>query len=184
MTCVSLPGKAARLRTVLRRYVQRTTYKDAISHAVSPKHRKGTCTYNQQRIFKYVSYVLYARSSTPSRVLGIGKVQGMWAYIKSLEAQEKQILEYIERQKVKIKQAQQVVDKARLALIEAAKELKLMEKHKEKWLARIKKEMDFKEQKEMDEIGSAMYATRMIKGFKETKKKAALKKIKEESYGN
>jgi flagellar export protein FliJ len=117
-------------------------------------------------------------------VLGIGKVQGMWVYIKSLEAQEKQILEYIERQKVKIKQAQQVVDKARLALIEAAKELKLMEKHKEKWMARIKKEIEEKEQKEMDEIGSAMYATRMIKEFKETKKKTVLKKIKEESYGN
>jgi len=56
-----------------------------------------------------------------------------------------------------VKKAEQEVDARKAALVEADKELKAIEKHRENWLTEVKREMAQKEQKLSEEIALARF---------------------------
>ena len=70
----------------------------------------------------------------------------------------------IERQHETIKEAEERVKKARRDYIDASQDLKMMQKHKELWQKKLQKELDYKEQKEMNELGNAIFQIRRMAG--------------------
>lgn len=73
-----------------------------------------------------------------------------------LEKKEKEI----EKQHETIKEAEEALKKARRNYIDACKDLKTMQKHKELWLKKIAKELNMKEQKELNELGNVIHQIR------------------------
>jgi len=73
-----------------------------------------------------------------------------------LTAKEKEI----ERQHELIKEAEQNLVKARRNYIDACRDLKSLQKHKELWLKKLKKELNLREQKEMNELGNVIHQLR------------------------
>jgi hypothetical protein len=70
----------------------------------------------------------------------------------------------IERQHEIIAEAEERVKKAKRDYIDAAKDLKTMQKHKELWQKKIMKELNYKEQKEMNELGNVIHQLRRMAG--------------------
>ena len=70
----------------------------------------------------------------------------------------------IERQHEVIKEAEERVKKARRDYIDAAQDLKMMEKHKELWEKKLQKQLNFKEQKELNELGNVVFQIRRMGG--------------------
>lgn len=84
-------------------------------------------------------------------------VVGANVFIDRLKEQEEAQKNTIEGQKAVIAQKQEEVTQARKAVVDATQELKALEKHKEKWVAQVKKERDAKEEEAMDDIAQAIY---------------------------
>lgn len=85
------------------------------------------------------------------------KVQQMKAYLKVVD-------ERLKVEEKKVKEQQTRVDAAAKELEDALEELKLkrlevdkLNTHKDSWKKEIRKEMELKEEREMDEIGSVIY---------------------------
>lgn len=74
--------------------------------------------------------------------------------LKELEAMQQ---DAIEGQKAVVRQRQDDVEGARQALVTATQELKALEKHREKWLAKIKKEIMAKQEDVMDELAQTIF---------------------------
>src|SRR5262249_26042973 len=75
-------------------------------------------------------------------------------FIKRLqEDEEKKDLE-IEDQKLAIQRAEERLAQAKRDYIDACKEVKIMEKHKELWKKKLKQELEYEEQKLMNELGN------------------------------
>ena len=91
-------------------------------------------------------------------------VQGMGSYEKRLRAEEDEVAAQIEVQKGKVAEAEQVVEDKRARLAEAAKELKAIEKHKEKFLKQKKVEREAREEQAGEEIGNAQFLARQREG--------------------
>jgi flagellar export protein FliJ len=89
-----------------------------------------------------------------------GMVQDSYRYIDYMRGLDEDIHQKdrdIERQEDIIEDAKVVVTRARRDYIDAAKEHKIMEKHKELWVRRHQKELARREQKEMDELGQVIH---------------------------
>jgi flagellar export protein FliJ len=80
-----------------------------------------------------------------------------------LKDEEAQVGLEIERQDLAVKDAEKVVDEKRFAMAEAAKELKAIEKHKEKWVKQVRTERDMREELSQEEIGNALFLARQKK---------------------
>jgi len=87
-------------------------------------------------------------------------------FLRKLKEDEEQKEEEIEDQKQLIEERSEGVAKARRAYIDAAKELKVMEKHKELWQKKVREEITKKEEREMDELGSTIHQLRKWRGEK------------------
>ncbi len=68
----------------------------------------------------------------------------------------------IERQKKAVERAEAEVRKAEDALINASKEVQVMEKHKENWQRALQEEAMKKEAKELEEIAQTIYTASMM----------------------
>ncbi|MBF0493125.1 MAG: hypothetical protein HQM15_10140 [Deltaproteobacteria bacterium] len=68
----------------------------------------------------------------------------------------------IKLQHEKIERAEERVKTAKKDFIQASKELQTMEKHKEMWVKKVMKTLDAKEQKEMNELGNAIFQIRKM----------------------
>ncbi len=99
-----------------------------------------------------------------SRGKGAMAVQGMGAYEKRLRAEEDEVVAQIEVQKGKVAEAEEFAEQKRAALAEAAKEVKAIEKHKEKFLKQKKAERDAREDLAGEEIGNALFLARQRQG--------------------
>lgn len=77
-----------------------------------------------------------------------------------LEAKEREI----KRQQEVIEQAEQNVKKCRRNYIDASRDLEMMQKHKELWKKKLQKELDAKEQKEMNELGNVIHQMKGMRG--------------------
>lgn len=78
-------------------------------------------------------------------------------YLRRLEEEEKEKEKQIEAQKEVIITAETAVKRARRDYVDAAKELQVMEKHKELWKKKVQKEIDVKIEREMDDLGNLLY---------------------------
>lgn len=88
------------------------------------------------------------------------EVVGANVYIERLKEQEEAQKNAIEGQKSVVAQKQAEVDAARQVLVVATQELKALEKHKEKWAAQVKRELEAKQEEAMDELAQTIYLGR------------------------
>ena len=98
----------------------------------------------------------YAEKSMRGQ-MSASEVTGANLYIERLKEQEDAQKNAIEGQKAVVAQKQTEVDEARQAVLVATQELKALEKHKEKWVAEVKREADVREEETMDEIAQAIH---------------------------
>jgi len=87
-------------------------------------------------------------------------------YLRKLKEDEEKKEQEIEDQKGVVEEAETAVKAARKEYIEACKELRVMEKHKELWEKKIKAEISRKEEREMDELGNVIHQLRRMHGEK------------------
>ena len=78
-------------------------------------------------------------------------------YLTDLRGRETKLLEAVEEQKFVVGRAEKAGEKDMDALNEAAKELKVIEKHRENWQKKIKKKAAKKEERLNDEISQIIY---------------------------
>jgi Flagellar FliJ protein. len=83
-------------------------------------------------------------------------------FIKKLKEDEKKKDEEIELQKEAIKRAEERVAQAKRDYIDACKEVKVMEKHKELWKKKIRQELEKEEAKLMNELGNVIHQLRKM----------------------
>jgi flagellar export protein FliJ len=91
---------------------------------------------------------------------GINGMNQMYRFEQRLKDEEAQLALDIERQKDVVREAERKVEQRRAEMAEAAKELKAIEKHKEKWAKQVKDERAMREELVQEEIGSALYLAR------------------------
>ena len=85
---------------------------------------------------------------------------GAQAYIERMKELEEGQERAIEGQERVVENKKDDVENARALLVEANQELKALEKHKEKWAEKVKKERQAKEEAELDELAQTMYLGR------------------------
>jgi len=78
-------------------------------------------------------------------------------HLIDLREKETGLLAAVEQQKAVVARAEQELEKALLALGEATKEMKVIEKHRENWRREKKVEFTRQEQKTNDEIGAILH---------------------------
>jgi flagellar export protein FliJ len=78
-------------------------------------------------------------------------------HLADLRRLEQELKVRVEQQKTVVERAQAEVEKALTTLIEASKELQIIEKHREEWSQRTRLETERRAQKSGDEIGALMY---------------------------
>jgi flagellar export protein FliJ len=75
-------------------------------------------------------------------------------HLADLRRIEQELIAQVEEQRVVVSTAKDEVDKAITALIEASREVQVIEKHREGWQERTRREEQLREQKTSDEIGA------------------------------
>jgi len=85
-------------------------------------------------------------------------------FLRKLKDDEKDKEEEIEDQKGVVQEKEEGVAVARREYIDAAKQLRVMEKHKELWEKKQRQELNRREQKEMDELGGTIHQLRKWRG--------------------
>ncbi len=106
-----------------------------------------------------------ARKEMKSKVSGgvmVGQGNVYVNYLRKLKEDEEKKAEEIEDQKGVVDDCELGVKKARKEYIEACKELRVMEKHKELWEKKLKAEITRREEREMDELGNVIHQLRRI----------------------
>lgn len=92
-----------------------------------------------------------------------GGLDGLNRFEERLKAEEAQVELEIARQEQAVKDAEKTVEEKRFQMAEAAKELKAIEKHKEKWSKQVRTERDAREELVQEEIGNALFLQRQKK---------------------
>jgi flagellar biosynthesis chaperone FliJ len=87
-------------------------------------------------------------------------------FMRKLKEDEEKKQEEIEDQELVIEDLEAKVALARREYIESAKQLRIMDKHKELWHKKIRAEISKKEAKEMDELGATIHQLRKWRGEK------------------
>ncbi|MFN0124340.1 MAG: hypothetical protein ACKV2V_27895 [Blastocatellia bacterium] len=78
-------------------------------------------------------------------------------HVDDLRLLEAQLQDEVEKQKTIVARAEAALDRALLALAEAARELQTVEKHRELWREQVKREAERRDQKLLDELGAARH---------------------------
>ena len=82
---------------------------------------------------------------------------GANVYLDHLKALEQAQKDAIVGQRAVVRQKEEDVSGARTALVKANQELKALEKHREKWEAKLKKEEETKQEEMQDEIAQTIF---------------------------
>lgn len=93
----------------------------------------------------------------------VSESQGHMNFIKKLLEDEEKKDEEIEEQKGVVQQAEERVAQAKRDYIDACKEVKIMEKHKELWRKKQKQQLEKEEAKVMNELGNVLHQLRGMK---------------------
>jgi flagellar export protein FliJ len=78
-------------------------------------------------------------------------------HLADLRQKEQELLVRVEDQSRACKSAEAEVEKAVSALIEASKDVQVIEKHRENWRQRARRDERLREQKTSDEIGAVIH---------------------------
>ncbi len=92
-----------------------------------------------------------------SQISTVDKITVNEAHLKSLKAKEESHAVQIDQQKLVVQRAQNDLKIAMARLTKATQEFKALEKHKEKWLKEVKKQMERKEEEAAEDISQAQY---------------------------
>ena len=87
-------------------------------------------------------------------------------FMRKLKEDEEAKQEEIEDQEAVVEDCEAAVARARREYIEAAKQLQIMEKHKELWEKKVRNEISSREVKEMDELGGTIHKLKNWRGEK------------------
>jgi flagellar export protein FliJ len=90
----------------------------------------------------------------------LSQIRAFDAYLAGLKADEARLAESIARAEKSVAQQKRDVQKAKQALIEATKELKAVEKHREKWEAEQAAKEQRKRSATMDEVAARRWMER------------------------
>ena len=93
----------------------------------------------------------------------VAESHGHMNFIKKLLEDEEKKDEEIEEQKGVVQQAEERVAQAKRDYIDACKEVKIMEKHKELWQKKQKQQLEKEEAKVMNELGNVLHQLRGMK---------------------
>jgi len=93
--------------------------------------------------------------------LNINQIKGNDRHIERLKEQEAAYAVEIKRQVEVIQEAEQAAEKAKEEMLKANQDFKALEKHKEKWAKKVKREADMKEADEAEDIAQAQYFKRL-----------------------
>lgn len=85
-------------------------------------------------------------------------------YLRKLKEEEEAKQVEIDDQREEIKRCEDKVDACRKAYIEAAKNVQVMEKHKDLWRKKLAAELSRKEELEFDELGNIIHGRRHARG--------------------
>lgn len=94
--------------------------------------------------------------------LNIQQIQANDRHIDKLKQEEQAFLVEIQRQAERVNDAQKEADEAMEAMLKATQDFKALEKHKEKWLKQVKRELMLKEEDAAEDIAQAQYFQRMV----------------------
>lgn len=94
--------------------------------------------------------------------LNITQIQGNDRHIERLKQQEQAYQVEIQRQQERVAEAQAEADEAMQAMLKANQEFKALEKHKEKWLKQVQREIALKEEDALEDIAQAQYFKRLL----------------------
>ena len=83
-------------------------------------------------------------------------------YLRKLDDDEKKKDQEIEEQKQTIEQCELQVRRAKRDYIDAVKEMRVMEKHKDLWKKKLNLEITRQEEKEMDELGNIIHQLKQV----------------------
>ncbi len=83
-------------------------------------------------------------------------------YLRKLEDDEKKKDQEIEEQKQVIENCELAVKRARRDYIDAAKDLRVVEKHKDLWRKKLQKELSKIEEREMDELANVIHQLKNV----------------------
>jgi hypothetical protein len=86
-----------------------------------------------------------------------GKITAAKAYIEVLKKNIELAKKKVEEQKKVIEEWKKKEHEALLRVTETTKEMKVIEKHKENWAESVKKEIEFKEDQEQEEVAQNLY---------------------------
>ncbi len=111
----------------------------------------------KQKVMAYLQQVMAKGNA------GVSGFNQMNRYEERLKDEEAQLALEIERQKETVRNAEKLVEQRRWVMAEAAKELKAIEKHKEKWQKAVKAERDAREDLNQEEIGNTLFLMRQRK---------------------
>lgn len=130
----------------------------AISHLEKEKKRKTELEEEKQNLIDTKKEV---RDELDRRIVDDrGTISDSYRYIDYMRGLDEDIHQKerdIERQEEVIEDCKVIVTRARRDYIDAAKEHKIMKKHKELWEKRLQQELAKREQKEMDELGQVIH---------------------------
>lgn len=111
----------------------------------------------KQKVMAYLQQIMAKGNA------GVSGFNQMNRYEERLKDEEAQLALEIERQKEVVRNAEKRVEQCRYVMAEAAKELKAIEKHKEKWAKQLKEERDKREEMSQEEIGNTLFLMRQRK---------------------
>ena len=89
-----------------------------------------------------------------------GRAVAHSTHLADLRAQEEALRAAAEEQRGVVARCEAEAERARAALVEAAREVRVIEKHKENWRERERREAARREQKINDEIGAILHERR------------------------
>ena len=78
-------------------------------------------------------------------------------HLADLRQMEEDLINSVEQQRLAVARAQDELENALAALVEASKEVQAIEKHREEWRRQIQRAEQRREQKLSDEIGSILH---------------------------
>ena len=78
-------------------------------------------------------------------------------HIERLKEEEAAYEVEIDKQRERLKEAEKVLEKRREEMVEANREFKALEKHKEKWLKKKRREIEAKEEDAAEDIAQAQF---------------------------
>ena len=94
--------------------------------------------------------------------LNIDQIRANDRHLDRMKQEEAAYLVDINRQKEAIVEAEDAAELAKEEMLKATQDFKALEKHKEKWIKQVKRELALKEEDAVEDIAQAQYFARML----------------------